>query len=44
MALLCIVASCVNRKDGVVFGMDLLQSICFQYKSVKAIKKMISFF
>jgi hypothetical protein len=44
MALLCIVASCVNRKDGVVFGMDLLQSVCFQYMSIKAIKMISCFY
>lgn len=43
MALPCIVASCVHHKDAVAFGMDLLQSICFQYKSVKVIEMVNCF-
>jgi len=35
MVLPCIVASCAHRKYEVVFGMDLLQSEYFQYKSAK---------
>ena len=44
MVLPCTVASCVHHKDEVIFGMDLLQSICFRYKSVKPIKKTVKCF
>jgi len=37
MVLPCIVASCAHHKYEVVFGMDLLQSEYFQYKSAKTI-------
>ena len=43
MVLPCIVASYVHHKYEVVFGMDLLQSEYFQYKSANTIFSLVNF-